>query len=87
MRLECCNGCLLALRKDWQGRRGGGVPLYLTEGLGTTECMINDNKVVCLWARISKGSAKLTSWWMSYRPPNQDEEMDELLCKQVEDVS
>ena len=40
------------LRKDRQGRRGGGVALYVKEWFEVTEFMTGDNKVESLWVKI-----------------------------------
>ena len=39
-------------RKDKQGRRGGGVALYVKECFEVTELMTGDNKVESLWVKI-----------------------------------
>ena len=39
-------------RKDRQGRRGGGVALYVRECFDCLELNDGDNRVECLWVRI-----------------------------------
>ena len=39
-------------RKDRQGRRGGGVALYVKECIEVTELMTGENKVESLWVKI-----------------------------------
>ena len=39
-------------RKDRQGRRGGGMALYVKEHFEVTELMTGDNKVESLWVQI-----------------------------------
>ena len=39
-------------RKDRQGRRGGGVALYVKECFEVTELMTGDNEVESLWVKI-----------------------------------
>ncbi|KAJ7398449.1 Cyclin-H [Pitangus sulphuratus] len=75
-------------RKDRQGRRGGGVALYVRESLDSVELEVSNNKVECLWIRI-KGKANKADILVGvcYRPPNHDDEGDELSYKQLVDVS
>ena len=40
------------LRKDRQGRRGGGVALYVKERIEVTELMTGEKKVESLWVKI-----------------------------------
>lgn len=82
----CCSAGRKPSR-DGQGRRGGGVTLCIRGALNTIELTVDNDKVECLWAGIREGPKRLTSWWVSYGPPNQDGEIDELFCKQLEDVS
>ncbi|KAJ7409043.1 mitochondrial fission process protein 1 [Willisornis vidua] len=74
-------------RKNRQGRRVGGVALYVRESLVSAELKVTDNKVECLWTRI-RGKVNKADNLMGvcYRPPNQDEEGDELYYKQLVDV-
>ncbi|KAJ7414527.1 hypothetical protein BTVI_40948 [Pitangus sulphuratus] len=62
-------------RKDRQGRRGGGVALYVRDSLGSAELEVSNNKVECLWIRI-RGKANRADILVGvcYRPPNQDDE-------------
>ena len=71
-------------RKDRQGRRGGGVALYVKECFEVTELMTGDNKVESLWVKI-RGRADKADILVGicYRPPNQDEETDELFYEQL----
>ena len=39
-------------RKDRQGRRGGGVALYVKECIEVTELMTGEKKVESLWVKI-----------------------------------
>ena len=58
-------------RRDRQGRRGGGVALYVTEGLDCMELSIGDDMVKSLWVRI-KGQANKGDVVVGvyYRPPS-----------------
>ncbi|KAJ7419991.1 hypothetical protein BTVI_23322 [Pitangus sulphuratus] len=69
-------------RRDRQGRRGGGVALYIRGSLDSVELEVSDNKVECLWVRI-RGKANKADILVGvcYRPPNQDKEVDELFCQ------
>ncbi|KAK4815560.1 hypothetical protein QYF61_004077 [Mycteria americana] len=75
-------------RRDGQGRRGGGVALYVRECLDSLELDDGDDRVECLWVRI-RGKANKADIVVGvcYRPPNQDEETDELFYKQLGEAS
>ncbi|KAK4810957.1 hypothetical protein QYF61_013365 [Mycteria americana] len=75
-------------RRDRRGRRGGGVALYIRECLDSLELNDGDDRVECLWVRI-KGKANKAGIVVGvcYRPPNQDEETDELFYKQLGEAS
>ncbi|KAJ7409653.1 RNA-directed DNA polymerase from mobile element jockey-like protein [Willisornis vidua] len=75
-------------RKGRQGRRSGGVALYIRDYLDSVEVEVINNKVECLWTRI-RGKAKKKDILVGvcYRPHNQDDEGDELFYKQLADVS
>lgn len=81
--LEC--KCELFSR-DRQGRRDGGVALCVTECFDYSELNDGDDRVECLWARI-RGKTKVDIMVGGcYRPPNMDEEADEILYKQMGEV-
>ncbi|KAJ7408586.1 hypothetical protein WISP_119733 [Willisornis vidua] len=65
-----------------------GVALHVRESLDYVELEISNDKVECLWTRI-KGKANKADILVGvcYRPPNQDDEGDELFYKQLVDVS
>ncbi|KAK4810944.1 hypothetical protein QYF61_013352 [Mycteria americana] len=75
-------------RRDRRGRRGGGVALYIRECLDSLELNDGDDRVECLWVRI-RGKANKAGIVVGvcYRPPNQDEETDELFYKQLGEAS
>ena len=75
-------------RRDRQGRRGGGVALYVRECFDCLELDDGDDRVECLWVRI-RGKANKADIMVGvcYRPPNQDEEADEIFYKQLGEVS
>ncbi|KAK4810917.1 hypothetical protein QYF61_013325 [Mycteria americana] len=75
-------------RRDRRGRRGGGVALYVRECLDSLELDDGDDRVECLWVRI-RGKANKADLVVGvcYRPPNQDEETDELFYKQLGEAS
>ncbi|KAK4827614.1 LOW QUALITY PROTEIN: hypothetical protein QYF61_019539 [Mycteria americana] len=75
-------------RRDRRGRRGGGVALYVRECLDSLEVNDGDDRVECLWVRI-RGKANKADIVVGvcYRPPNQDEETDELFYKQLGEAS
>ncbi|KAK4828900.1 hypothetical protein QYF61_001458 [Mycteria americana] len=75
-------------RRDRQGRRGGGVALYVRECFDCLELNDGDDRVECLWVRIrGKASKAGIVVGVCYRPPNQDEETDELFYKQLREAS
>ena len=71
-----------------QGSRGGGVALYVRECFDCLELDVGEDRVECLWVRI-RGKANKASIMVGvcYRPPNQDEEADEIFCQQLGEVS
>ncbi|GAB0206747.1 hypothetical protein GRJ2_003140300 [Grus japonensis] len=75
-------------RRDRQGRRGGGVALYVRECFDCIELDDCDDKVECLWVRM-RGKANKADILLGvcYRPPNQDEEADEAFYKRLAEVS
>ncbi|GAB0190604.1 hypothetical protein GRJ2_001525700 [Grus japonensis] len=90
---ECCELCAVMdgyrlFRRDRQGRRGGGVALYVTEGLDCTELSVGDDTVESLWVRI-KGQANKGDVVVGvyYRPPSQDDATDELFFKELREAS
>ncbi|KAK4822159.1 hypothetical protein QYF61_010420 [Mycteria americana] len=75
-------------RRDRRGRTGGGVALYVRECLDSLELDDGDDRVERLWVRI-RGKANKADIVVGvcYRPPNQDEETDELFYKQLGEAS
>ena len=64
-------------KRDRQGRKGGGVALYITE-CSPLELRAGNDKIEYLWVKI-KGRANKAHIQVGvcYRLPNQDEETDE----------
>jgi len=83
------NGYML-LRKGGPTRRGGGVALYVMEQLECTELCLgaNEEGVESIWVRI-KGQPHMGDVIVGvyYRPPDQEEEVDEAFYKQLEVAS
>ncbi|PKU47277.1 adaptin ear-binding coat-associated protein 1 [Limosa lapponica baueri] len=74
-------------RRDRQGRRGGGVALYVRVRFECLELNNVNDSVECLWVRIKEKANKTDIMvGVSYRLPNQDVEADEILCKQLAEV-
>ncbi|GAB0206526.1 hypothetical protein GRJ2_003118200 [Grus japonensis] len=77
-------------RKDRPARRGGGVALYVREQLECIElCLgMDEERVESLWVRM-KGQANMGDTVVGdyYRPPDQEEEVDEAFYRQVEVAS
>ena len=67
-----------------QGRRGGGVALYVRECFDCLELDDGNDRVECFWVRI-RGKANKADIMVGvcYRRPNQDEEADEIFYKQL----
>ncbi|KAJ7405399.1 mitochondrial fission process protein 1 [Willisornis vidua] len=84
----CCWGGLQALQKRQAGKerwRGGFI---YRESLDSVELEVINNKVEHLWTRIrAKANKADILVVVCYRPPYQDDEGDELLYKQLADVS
>ncbi|RMB96791.1 hypothetical protein DUI87_26857 [Hirundo rustica rustica] len=75
-------------RRHRKGGRGGGVSLYVGEAFDTMGIETNDNEVECLWVRIQgKASRADILLGVFYRPPNQEEEVENLFYKQQENIS
>ncbi|PKU36607.1 adaptin ear-binding coat-associated protein 1 [Limosa lapponica baueri] len=76
------------LRRNRQGRRGGGVALYIRECFDCINLDSRDDEVERLWVRM-KGKANKGDFVLGVccRPPNQDEQVDEALYKRLAEVS
>lgn len=63
-------------KRDRQGRKGGGVTLYVKKECECMEINDGDDRVESLWVRI-KAKANKTDIIMGvcYRPPNKEEEV------------
>ncbi|GAB0197130.1 hypothetical protein GRJ2_002178300 [Grus japonensis] len=71
-------------RKDRQGRRGGGVALYVNDQL---ECMerhlgMDEEPTESLWVRIKGRTGDITAG-VCFRPPDQGDRADEALYRQI----
>ena len=75
-------------RRDRQGRRGGGVALYVRECFDVTELMAGDDKVESLWVKI-RGRADKADILVDacYRLLSQDEETDEMFYEQLAEAT
>jgi len=75
-------------RRDTQGKRGSRVALYARDCFDCIELGNFDNKVECLWVKM-RGKANKADLLLGvcYRPPNQDEEVDEVFYKRLAEVS
>ena len=77
-------------RKDRPTRRRGGVALYVREQLECIELGLgaNEEQVESLWVRIKgqphKGDIIVGVY---YRPPHQEEEVDEAFYRQLQAAS
>ncbi|RMC00287.1 hypothetical protein DUI87_22894 [Hirundo rustica rustica] len=70
------------------GKGGGGVALYIREAFNPKSIETNEDGVECLWVRI-KGKANKADILLGacFHPPNQEEEVDNLFYKLLENVS
>ncbi|PKU26999.1 mitochondrial fission process protein 1 [Limosa lapponica baueri] len=75
-------------RRDRQGRKAGGVALYVRECYECQELNDGDNRVESLWVRI-RGRVNKADIMVGacYRLLNQDVEVDEIFYKQLGEIS
>ncbi|PKU28864.1 dtw domain-containing protein 2 [Limosa lapponica baueri] len=77
-------------RKDRQGRRGGGVALYVNEQLESMELHLgmDEEPTESLWVKIRgrTGTGDITLG-VCYKPPEKDDQADETLYKQIREAS
>nr|GFB50161.1 hypothetical protein [Tanacetum cinerariifolium] len=76
-------------RRDREGRVGGGVAIYVKEGLESTRVELegeSDSSVESLWIRLL-GSKSNVIVGACYRPPDQKPEGDLEMRKQIREVS
>jgi len=75
-------------RRDRRGKTGNGVALYVRDCFDCTELDGCDDKVECLWVKM-RGKANKADILLvvCYRPPNQDEEVDEVFYKRLAESS
>ncbi|PKU42731.1 adaptin ear-binding coat-associated protein 1 [Limosa lapponica baueri] len=75
-------------RRGRQGRRGGGVALYVRDIFECLELTNGNDRVECLWVKI-KGKANKADIMVGvyYRPPNQDVEINEIFYHQLAKLS
>ncbi|KAJ7425528.1 mitochondrial fission process protein 1 [Willisornis vidua] len=75
-------------RRNLQRRRGGSRTLYIRESSDCIELEDRDDMVECLCLRIrGKASKADILVGISYGPPNEEEDVNELFYKQLADVS
>ena len=64
------------------------MALYIKDCLDVEDLRVGNDKVECLWVRIrGKACRGDILVGVCYRPPNQDEEMDEAFCEQLAEVA
>jgi len=75
-------------RRDRGGKGGGGVALYVRVCFDCIELNECDDNVEYLWIKMM-GKANKADILLGacYRPPNQDEEVDEIFYKRLAEVS
>jgi len=74
--------------RDRQGKRGGGVALYVRDCFDCIKLSNCDDKVECLWVKMSgKANKADIQLGVCYRPPNQDEQVDAAFYKSLAEVS
>ncbi|KAK4806906.1 hypothetical protein QYF61_012627 [Mycteria americana] len=77
-------------RRDRQGRRGGGVALYVKKWIECEELSLKNSheQVESLWVRIrDRGNKGNLVVGVSYRPPDQGEPIDEAFLLQLQEAS
>lgn len=75
-------------KRDRQGRRVGGLALYVRMCFDYLQLDEDDDRIDCFGARI-RGKTNKTDILVGfcYQPPKQDKEAEELLCRQLGQVS
>jgi len=76
-------------RSDGGGKRGSGVGLYVRDCFDCIRLYHDsDDKAKCLWVKM-RGKANKVDILLAvfYRPPNQNQEVDEVFCKRLAEVS
>lgn len=78
-----------SFKRDRPRRRGVGEALYVRED---PDCLVHDDdtddRVECLWVRIRRKANKVDIMMgVCCRPPNKDQEVDEVLYRCLEKVS
>jgi len=77
-------------RKDRQGRQGGGVALYVKDQLeGRELCLgLDEEPTESLWVKIQgRAGMRDITVGVCYRAPEQDEQVDEALYRQIGETS
>ena len=75
-------------KRDSLGRKGGGVALYIKKDYECVEINEGGDRVESIWIGIkAKANKTEVIVGVCYRPPTQDEEVDERLYKQLGEVS
>ncbi|CAM5117140.1 unnamed protein product [Natator depressus] len=76
-------------RKDTQGRKGGGVALYVREQYDCSELQYETaEKPECLWIKFRSVSNKSdVVVGVCYRPPDQGDEVDEAFFRQLAEAT
>ena len=70
-------------KRHRQGRKGSGVGLCVKKECECMEINDDDDRVESLWVRIKAKTDIIMG--VCYRPPNQDEEVDKTLYRQLGD--
>jgi len=89
----CLKNTLLVnrlFRRDRRGRRGGGVALYIKKALQSEELSLKNNheQVESLWVRTGERDNKRNLVvGVYYRPPDQEELIDEVFFLQLQEAS
>lgn len=65
-----------------------GSPVYVRNSFDYSELNDGDARAECLWVRIREKANRADILVdISYRPPNQDEDAEEIFCKQLAEDS
>uniref|UniRef100_A0A8C5MGG2 Reverse transcriptase domain-containing protein n=1 Tax=Leptobrachium leishanense TaxID=445787 RepID=A0A8C5MGG2_9ANUR len=70
-------------RKDREGRKGGGVALYVKNNIKTNQIKVSEVNIESVWVTLTFGNHTVARVGVIYRPPGQAEELDNLLVEEI----
>lgn len=85
--LQGCTAWLYTLQQGQATQERQSAALYLWKGFDSLELHDADSGAECFWLRIRGKEKKAgTMVGVSYRPPSQGQDVDEIFCKQLGEV-